>query len=439
MKKLKFLLLIVLSLSILLLVGCSDKSLMASDDLIEMVEKAVPCAKLVSVEHKDNHNEFGVNIYTFTNGDFEFVLENYMTQDSVFGWNSNVYHNNYLYKMIEKNYSSIQALASSYDIYLLADSIEKTEFIEAYRTYRTTNEILDLMSENKDKVFIDLRVANVDDYSSGLSFNIYLNNFSQIDNIYDFMKDFHSFLNDYYPTKEYDKLHFDFRYSIEGINSQSTDTYDKTIRIYSDSFVLIDNDYPIELYESDWIKHKFAYQVRLNRISDSVLSYSEALKFNPIEINRLDIEGTIFECSNDFSFVYNIENGRYYCKVYGGNEFANSENIEYVNTTGEGSQRYFLEKIYGDVDYIANKDEKYSSYRINGLTYKILRVKLGKDFEFYRNGKKLKINDVETIPYHNEYDASQYVSLEDFAEIFGLKADKIDRTNGVIYFSKLSK
>ena len=362
-----------------------------------------------------------------------------MTQDSVFGWNSNVYHNNYLYKMIEKNYSSIQALASSYDIYLLADSIEKTEFIEAYRTYRTTNEILDLMSENKDKVFIDLRVANVDDYSSGLSFNIYLNNFSQIDNIYDFMKDFHSFLNDYYPTKEYDKLHFDFRYSIEGINSQSTDTYDKTIRIYSDSFVLIDNDYPIELYESDWIKHKFAYQVRLNRISDSVLSYSEALKFNPIEINRLDIEGTIFECSNDFSFVYNIENGRYYCKVYGGNEFANSENIEYVNTTGEGSQRYFLEKIYGDVDYIANKDEKYSSYRINGLTYKILRVKLGKDFEFYRNGKKLKINDVETIPYHNEYDASQYVSLEDFAEIFGLKADKIDRTNGVIYFSKLSK
>lgn len=442
MNKIKFLSLLIVSLSILLLVGCSDKSLMDSEKMIEMVVSAVPNAKLVSVEHEDNYNEFGMNVYTFTNGDFEFIMQNYMRQDSAFGWNSNVYHNNYLYKLIEQNYSAIQALASSYDIYLFADSIEKiefAEFVEAYKTHRTTTEILDLMRENKDKGFIDLRVANIDDYNLGLSFYIYLNDFSQIDSIYAFMESFHSLMKPYYPKKEYEKLHFKFSYSISGITNNPTDSYDMAIRLYNNSFVLLNGDYPVELYESDWIKHTFAYQVRMGRIEDSVLSYNEALKFNPIEINRLDIEGTVFECSDDFNFIYNIEDGHYYCQVYSGNGYARDENLEYIKTKGEGCQRYFLEQIYGDVDYVVNKDRNYSSYAINGVSYKILKVKFGKDFEFYRNGKELNVLDKTEIPYYYTYSSSQYVSLEDFAEIFGLKAEKIDRTNGVIYFSKKGK
>ena len=63
MKKLKFLSLFVLSLSMLLLVGCSDKSLVDSVELVEKYTEILPYVEYVSMSHEDNsYDEFGENV-----------------------------------------------------------------------------------------------------------------------------------------------------------------------------------------------------------------------------------------------------------------------------------------------------------------------------------------------------------------------------------------
>lgn len=417
----KRLFVLLLSLSMLLLVGCSADSLLDSEDVIDMVERVVPSAEFVSLEHKESNTEFGRNLYVFDNGEFEFSYENYMTTDSIFGWNRNPTRHNYLYNLISHFYLDIQEIAANNNIYLMCDSIEKKEYL-------TNEEIYNLMIENLDKVFIQVRVRNMDTYDSGLSFKVYLDDYSQIESSYDFINEFYAFLKPYFPSNENKKFTLDFNYNFYTKDTMLETDDRHPWSLLNIDMVLLSKEVDLEL-EKEWLKHCFAYNVRQGNIDDMVLSYTESLNYCPIYIDTLYINGNLFELPNDFDFFYNIEDGRYYAKVFCGSD--EGEDAEFV-------QKSILEYLYGDIGYVIDKDRDFSSYMINGDTYKIRRMYFDSSFEFTKNGTDLEISNYDNFiyrPYGTS--SSQYISIEDFSYILGLRVDNIDTINGIVYLKSL--
>ena len=148
------------------------------------VEKRIPNSELVGFER---------DIYTFSNGDFKFEIEN-----------SKEMENNYLYRLISYKYDDIIELAEKYNIEIICDGIEKTE--------TPREEIYDRMVENPNKFYIEMLIDEFDNENKGLVFHFYLNDISNIEPAYDFIYEFYALLQDYLPMWKNNDLHFLFSF-----------------------------------------------------------------------------------------------------------------------------------------------------------------------------------------------------------------------------------
>ena len=177
-------LILCLSMSMLFLLGFNLFDSYDSAEFEEFVEKRIPQSELVNFEG---------DIYTFSNGSFEFEIEN-----------SKEMGNNYLYRLISYYYEDIVELSEKYNIEIICDDIEKRE--------TPREKIYDRMLENPNKFYIEMIVDEFDSENNGLLFQFYLNDISNIEPAYDFIYEFYALLQDYFPTWKNNDLHFLFSF-----------------------------------------------------------------------------------------------------------------------------------------------------------------------------------------------------------------------------------
>ena len=149
--------------SLCMLSGCSSGNLMNSEDMVGLVEKVIPNSSFVELTSKKgiDYSKKGRNLYEFTNGDFSYMVENYITEGTIL--DSNVIRDNYLYSLVSFYYNDIVSLAENYNIDIICDSVEKVE--------TSTAAIYCKMIENPEKAYIRIIVNNMGE--SNMKFKVY--------------------------------------------------------------------------------------------------------------------------------------------------------------------------------------------------------------------------------------------------------------------------
>lgn len=396
-----------------LLSGCSS-NLYDSSKVVKLVEKNIPNVELVSVAGKAGLDfvDKGRNVYKFTNGSFDFSIENSMSKENILGFQSNILNSDYLSNLLVYCYSDIASLASSYNIDLIYD-INGTE--------TTTATIYKRMVDNPEKAYIRLMVL-----PTTIEFQVYLNNDSQIVSVYDFIYGFYGIIQEYLPPIKDNDLYYLFK-----LNFYTKETMLRTTSMYptpimKDKTVLL--SYGLELgMDSRCLQQCYDSNVYAN----SVVDYDGEFIGCPEYIDRLFINGKEVELK-DYSFMYNAEDGRYYAKVYCGVEATNKGNL-----LGEKVQKGILEMLYPECNYTIESG-KSSSYVINGVNYKISRD--SGIFKFTKNGKDLKIENYDKLG-ENLFNREDYqlVYINDFAEILGLQLRLIDINQGIIHLENIKE
>ena len=396
-----------------LLSGCSS-NLYDSSKMVKLVEKNIPNVELVSVEGKAGLDfaDKGRNVYKFTNGSFDFSIENSMSKENILGFQSNILNSDYLSNLLVYCYSDIASLASSYNIDLIYD-INGTE--------TTTATIYKRMVDNPEKAYIRLNVS-----PTSIEFQVYLNNDSQIVPVYDFIYGFYGIIQEYLPPIKDNDLYYLFK-----LNFYTKETMLRTTTMYptpimKDKTVLL--SYGLELgMDSRCLQQCYDNNIYAN----SVVDYDGEFVGCPKYIDRLFINGKEVELK-DYSFMYNAEDGRYYAKVYCGVEATNKGNL-----LGEKVQKGILEMLYPECNYTIESG-KSSSYVINGVNYKISRD--SGIFKFTKNGKDLKIENYDKLG-ENLFNREDYqlVYINDFAEILGLQLRLIDINQGIIHLENIKE
>lgn len=393
-----------------LLSGCSS-NLYDSSKVLKLAEKNIPNVELVSVESKSglDFEDKGRNVYKFTNGSFDFSIENSMSKENILGFQSNILNSDYLSNLLVYCYSDILSLASNCNIDLIYD-------IGGVET--TTATIYKRMIDNPEKAYIRLIVS-----STTIEFQVYLNNDSQIVPVYDFIYGFYGIIQEYLPPSKDNNLYYLFK-----LNFYTKETMlrpdikpimqDKTILLSRGLELGMDSRCLQQCYDS-------------NVYANSVVNYDGEFVGCPKYIDRLFINGKEVELK-DYSFIYNAEDGRYYAKVYCGVAPTNGGNL-----VGEKVQKGILEMLYPECAY-SIESGKSSSYVLNGELYKISRGDGG--FVFSKNDKDLKIENYDKLsfnPFNTEN--SQFIYINDFAEILGLQVRLIDINQGIIHLENIEE
>mgnify|MGYP003290571384 CR=1 FL=1 len=396
-----------------LLSGCSS-NLFDSAKVLKLAEKNIPNVELKVSENKKglDFTDKGRNVYKFTNGSFDFSIENYMSKENVLGFQSNILNNDYLSNLLVYQYTDIVSLASSYNIDLVWDTIGDTE--------TTTATIYKRMVTNPEKAYIRILVS-----STTIEFQVYLNNDSQIEPVYEFIYGFYGIIQEYLPPKKDNDLYFLFK-----LNFYTKETMLRTTIIYptsimKDKTILLSCGLEVGM-DSRCLQQCYDNNVYVNSV---VVNYDGEFNNCPAYIDRLFINGKEIELE-DYSFMYNVEDGRYYAKVYCGVEATNKGNL-----VGEKVQKEILELLYPDCNYTIESG-KSSSYTINGVNYKISRD--SGVFVFTKNGKDLKIENYDKLG-ENLFNREDYqlVYINDFAEILGLQLRLIDINQGIIHLENI--
>ena len=357
----KRILVFLLLLCLFIFSGCSANNLINSDSFVDNIENSMPNAEFVSMTFEESSNSFGENIYVFDNGDFDFKYVNKVST-SDYG-NSNDVSNDYLESLFNYFLDEINELADKNNIVIIPSEI-------------SNEELYSLMQNNKEKSFIYINFNDYDFLGELFStvrvgrqtMEVYINDFTHIENIYYFFEDSYSLIKDYLPKYDvkYGNLKLKYNiYSFENLKEYIEDRINNSI--YSQEVVLKSRGSNIDFYEEpEWIKLVYANNVREGKINNTSLSYKEALTYCPLEIKRLFVNNNEIKCEDGVSFLYNIEDGRYYTRIYCGSS------IEKNNTgKGEYYQKVLLEEIYDGVEY--NSDDKG-----NKTTY-IIKPKIGEN------------------------------------------------------------
>lgn len=406
--------------------GCSAKNLIATDNFIDNIEYYMPNAEFVSMTSEKNSNSFGENTYVFDNGDFVFKYINNISI-SDYG-NSNDIKSNYLESLFNYFSDELERLADKNNFVIISSEI-------------TNEELYSLMINNKEKSFIYIDFNDFDFLGEmftsvrvgRLSLNVYINDFSHIENIYYFFEDSYGLVKDYLPKYDVKYGNLKLKYNIYSFENLKEYIEDRNNNIlYSKEVVLKSKGSNINFYEEpEWVKLVYANNVRDGKINNISLSYKEALTYCPLEIERLFVNNNEVKCENGISFLYNIEDGRYYTRVYCGSS------IEKDNTLkGEYYQKVLLEEIYNDVEYNSDDKGNKTTYTINEDTYNIINQSYLGGFKFSKNGKNLSVKDLEWLPFIEESNTDyQYISVDDLSVLLGLRVQEIDILHGVIYLS----
>ena len=403
--------------SLCMLSGCSSGNLMNSEDMVGLVEKVIPNSSFVELTSKKgiDYSKKGRNLYEFTNGDFSYMVENYITEGAIL--DSNVIRDNYLYSLVSFYYNDIVSLAENYNIDIICDSVEKVE--------TSTAAIYCKMIENPEKAYIRIIVNNMGE--SNMKFEVYLNNEGQIESVYDCIYGIYDILKGSFPSIKNNSLYF-----VLSLNFHTKETMLRTATyqpkpIMKDKTILLSRGLTLGM-DVKCLQDCYKNNVRVN---NTELVYDGEFIGCPEYIDRLFINGKEYKLE-DYSFLYNAEDGRYYAKVYCGVEPTNGGNL-----VGEKVQKAILEMLYPDCNYVIESG-KSSSYVLNGELYKISRGDGG--FVFSKNDKDLKIENYDKLsfnPFNTEN--SQFVYINDFAEILGLQVRLIDINQGIIHLENIEE
>lgn len=401
------------------LTGCGAKNLVDEDKIIADVETTIPNARFVNMENEKTDDQFGKNVYYFTNGDFEFIVENEMERDPIFAINKNKVSNTYFQELI------------FYYKYEIKDLIKKNGIVfnDFHKEYYYDDNFKKILKENETGVV--LKDLSFSGSKEDIFLDFYIGDFNKIDNIFDLFKDVKDLLEDYIPKESEKYSSFNISYNITSIDEYLEGNYYDNY-YYKESKGFINENFDIELARNV-TKHEYAYFVRTNRVADIGLKYSDSFKYKPVVIDKLVVENE--EIYNDekkgYKFIYNVEDDKYYIALSYGNEFKDNGGVT------DGVQRDIIEKFYSNTNYEINNTKNISTYSINGNKYKIKYSNSTKYFDFYKNDEKLNIKMLEYVGFRSTGATyRKFISVDDFAELMEMNVSNINYDEGIIYLEK---
>lgn len=425
MKITKYIALIFVFLFLLsLFTGCA--TLRKEDEIITSVENLYPNSKFTKVEASVTEDGLDSKKYYFSNGDFEFYFCDYILEGPM-GFDSNATLCNYYEQLLDFKSEEINKLYDDTSIPFFRKSNNPDN-------YYSKDDVKAFANEHcfRGEYYPPVLELDIDNFY----FEFYIEEYSQIKECIDFISDFYDIIKDYVPKTSLEfcdstTIYFNTSKSYSYTENETTKTSDF---IYRANIVLSQKDINIENIEK-WVEYKYAVLVKNGRINDSKIDVDKVKE--PI-LNKLYIDGEEFESKKyNTLFYYNAEDKKYYTEVsygiksdsYGGME-------DYL-------QREIIQEYYKNSDYSIDTKGKETTYKINKDKYKMnwtlepfATIDENSTLNFYKNNKKLEIEvltEIGLIDVDKKH--NRFISVDDFAEIMGMKVDEIDQETRAIYLT----
>ena len=403
-------------LTMLTLTGCGDKELFTQEEVVEAYVNNIPNVEFIGVTHEEAADQWGENIYTFSNGDFTFEVENYMEVDSMFGISRNEIDCDYFYEMCKYLNDDLQKAAEDSGLTYELVSDSKYKDVEA------------------DTVRID-SYGSTYTYSNDLDIEYYIKDFSSIEKVEKHKDILYELIEKYMPTASTKRIHADnVEYAIKYVDNEAI----KEMIEHPDrkSWTAYGWEHPAILDEMTAVRHikyfenLYAYRVRLGEVIDEKLSVAQAKEYKANEINKLYIDGVEFNSEyfeENIKFRYDPHTDKYYTQVlFGKDDSSTGGSWDYI-------QREIIEKTYKDSTYITDNKKDETEYVINGNRYKADKQKKD-DYVTYKISRNGFVLDTEYNNWLNRYKLSTaYISLDDFATILEMRVDKVDNEEMAVY------
>lgn len=398
----------------LALCGCGGE-LKEEDIVIDGVKSAIPHAKFLNVEIKENEDEEikTRKTYTFTNGEFEFEYNDYLKNDIMFTYNSS--DCNYLEQLIEYKSAELKEILNKYNVKIYNEYDDMN--IDYYKT----------LVEEDGIIFYIEEVYN----GIGMNIDIEIDKYSDIEKAYDCIRECINLIKEYLPEEVNDIISTKFDITTEHKTIQIKPEYNSK-KIFNEHQYITKYNIEVDRVEK-WSKYIFAEAVKRGIVSDKSINTNEVKNHF---INNLYIDDEKVESEKyNIEFVYNLDDDRYYTVVCFGKE------LEYNGGVKDYLQREIIEKYYSKSNYSIDNANNKTTYRINKNSYKVewtngtFKNTTDEDYMiFYKNNKDMKIKNY--IYIGDKYCGASYyrfISLDDFAEILEMEVESIDWKNGNIY------
>lgn len=377
-----------LTLTILLvlfcLTGCAE--LQEEETMIQNISECIPNAEYIKVEKDDGGEESnGGNIYYFKGKDFDFVVEDFIYSNPG-GLPYNDQETDYYQKLLELKNDEINAIKEKYNFEIVIQ----------------------------------------DEWMSGLEIECIVNSFGDIKDSFGFCTDVYNLLKEHLPkeTTELFPCECELNIRIEDVENE----YGLYLNNMNLNFV--QNQYKIKKEYVAFTEEYYVEKVRKGEITDFSVGSKHLEKYKPLTLNSIYINGNEFISERyEPEIIFNIMDGEYYLTIGYGIE------LEYNGGVEDFINREIIQEYYPNSKYSINKTSHYTTYKINGDKYKIVRNNNTDDYRFYKNGKEMDIKDYEKVTGYRAGAAYfRLVKAEDFAVLTGLKLVKIDYNSGIVYF-----
>ena len=405
-------------LTILTLTGCGDKELYEKEKVVEAYENTIPNAEFVGIKHTDGYNEWGVNTYTFTTGDFDFYVINDMNIDSMFGISTNDINSTYFYNLCEYLDRDLVEIANKHGL--------KYELYKDHedRSERTTEDTVVIKSKSIDSYLSD-----------DLSIVFYIMDFDGLKKLQGYTADLHNILEEYMLTDTVRKLNNpEMKYTIKYVDNEALKDMEENPKYQKwNSYYWghIAERTEMEANRNlDYFENLYAFRVRTGEITDLKLPLDQAKQYKANMIEKLYVDGQEF-ISEDYNesvvFKYDTNSDSYYIRV----AFGTDTTTEYSTGFKDSVQKEIIEETYSNSGYTIDTEKNTSAYVINTNEYVIKTVDShDKMIRAYRNGYELNIDENSFFYASAPF---TYISVEDFATLMEMKVDKIDNEEMAVY------
>lgn len=359
--------------------------------------------------------------YYFNHKDFSFIVENYLVHSEGWGNLENTYFTSYyneIYKFKQKDFEQI---ANKHGITLYE-----------YNYGDTTEYRANL----KDKQGILLSYDFGMLYDANIELTFYVDNYTQVKVVENFLNDFHELFEDYLPDRDSEYLNANLQLSVCRNNDFKPETSYRADLIYHDDVQLHDDADVDDVIDSfnNWTDHLYLDYVRQDLITDSSAIIDE--DFKPSIINKLYINSSEFTSEKyPIEFFYNVEDDVYYTPVCFGTKLSYNGGVEdYLQR--EIIQKYNLENKY-KINVLMDK----TTYQLHNDKFVVTWKNKGEENEdmvFSKNGKILDIKTYKEFgPRYAGASYNRLISIDDFAMLCGLSIDEINTQQGIIYCSSM--
>ena len=362
--------------------GCAE--LQEKETMIQNISECVPNVEYIKVEEDDGGEESnGGNIYYFKGKGFDFVVEDFIYSNPG-GLPYNDQETDYYQKLLELKNDEINAIKEEYDFEIVIQA----------------------------------------EWMSGIEVECSINSFGDIKDSFDFCTGVYNLLKEYLPNKTTELFPYECELTIRIEDTENE--YGLYLNHMDLNFV--QNQYKIKKEYVAFTEEYYVEKVRKGEITDTSVGSKHFEKYKPLTLNSIYINGKEFTSERyEPKIIFNIMDGKYYFAVGYGIE------LDYNGGVEDFINREIIQAYYPDSKY--NISNNYTTYKINGDKFKIVRNNNTDDYRFYKNGKEMDIKDYEEISgYSSGASYFRLITAENFAELTGLKLVNIDYNSGIVYF-----